>query len=399
MNGVTNIEEHLARLNRIGIALSGERDLGRLLTTILQEAREFTHAEGGTLYSVEGDRLRFLTTQNDALDRRGDGTDYALHEAGRLMPLSRESMAGYVGLTGELINLEDVYLIPPDRPFRFNPEFDRRHQYRTTSMLMVPMKDADGNILGVLQLINALDPAGQVVPFDHRWEDLIMSLASQAAVAIRNVRLTEELKAAYMDTILRLSVAAEYKDTETANHIRRVAHYAAIIATELGLEPDRVEAIRCAAPMHDVGKIGIPESILQKPGKLTPDEYEAMKKHTVLGAHIFDGAEAMLLKTSAVVALTHHERYDGSGYPRGLKGSEIPIEGQIIALADVFDALSSPRCYKPAYPIKRCLEIITSECRHHFHPDVIRAFTNRMDDVLAVRARYSPETEASQQTA
>jgi HD-GYP domain-containing protein (c-di-GMP phosphodiesterase class II) len=397
LNGITNLEEHLARLNRIGIALSSERDLTRLLTTILLEARAFTHAEGGTLYGVEGDRLRFLATQNDAIDRRGDGTEYASHEAGQYMPLSHESMAGYVGLTGDLINLENVYLIPPDRPFRFNPEFDRRHEYRTTSMLMVPMKDTNGHILGVLQLINALDPAGQIVPFDHRWEDLVMSLASQAAVAMRNVRLTEELKSAYMDTIFRLSVAAEYKDTETANHIQRVAHYAAIIAKELGFEADRVEAIRCAAPMHDVGKIGIPESILQKPGKLTPEEYEAMKKHTVLGAHIFDGAEAALLKTSATVALTHHERYDGSGYPRGLKGSEIPIEGQIIALADVFDALSSPRCYKPAFPVDRCMEIIQSECLHHFHPDVLRAFMNRIEDVLAVRARYSSENIPSQQ--
>ena len=158
MNGVVNLEEHLARLNRIGIALSAERDLHRLLATILQEARDFTHAEGGTLYSVEGDRLRFQATQNDALDRRGDGTQYAAHEVGQSLPLSRESMAGYVGLTGEVINLEDVYLIPPDRPYRFNPEFDHRHHYRTTSMLMVPMKEADGHILGVLQLINAMDP-------------------------------------------------------------------------------------------------------------------------------------------------------------------------------------------------------------------------------------------------
>ena len=389
-----NLEEHLARLNRIGIALSSERDLDKLLALILQEARDFTHAEGGTLYCVEGDKLRFMATQNDALDRHGEGKDYASHEVGQCLPLTSESMAGYVGLTGEVINLEDVYLIPPDRPYKFNPAFDNRHDYRTQSMLMVPMKDVEGHILGVLQLINALDAGGHVGPFDPRWEDLVMSLASQAAVAIRNVRLIEELKAAYTDTILRLSVAAEYKDRETANHIRRVAHYSAVIADELGFEPERVEMIRSAAPMHDVGKIGIPEAILQKPGKLTADEFGEMMNHTILGARLFDGAEAPLLKTSATVALTHHERYDGSGYPHGLRGSQIPIEGQIIALADVFDALSSDRCYKPAYPIEQCVEIIQKDCSHHFHPDVIRAFTNRLDDVLAIRQRYSAEASA-----
>ncbi|HSW45802.1 MAG TPA: HD domain-containing phosphohydrolase [Phycisphaerae bacterium] len=391
MAGIENLEEHLARLNRIGIALSSERDLNKLLTAILQEARAFTHAEGGTLYAVEGDKLWFLATQNDALGRRGERADCTVPHVGQHLPLSPESMAGYVGLTGEVINLEDVYLIPPDRPYHFNQELDRRHDYRTQSMLMVPMKDADGHILGVLQLINALDEVGRVVLFDRRWEDLIMSLASQAAVAMRNVKLTEELKAAYMDTIFRLSVAAEYKDQETANHIRRVAHYSAVLADELGFDPDRIEIIRCAAPMHDVGKIGIPEAILQKPGKLTPDEYSEMKRHTLFGAHIFDGAEAPLLKTSATVALTHHEKYDGTGYPRGLQGSEIPIEGQIVALADVFDALSSDRCYKPAYPIGRCLEIIQTECGRHFHPDVIRAFTHRLTDILAVRQRYAPD--------
>jgi len=389
-----NLEEHLARLNRIGIALSSERDLGKLLTAILQEARNFTSAEGGTLYGVEGDQLRFLATQNDALDRRG-GEDYAAQEIGQCLPLSTESMAGYVGLTGEVINLQDVYLIPPDRPYRFNRQFDSRHGYRTQSMLMVPMKDVGGDILGVLQLINARDSAGQVVAFDGRWEDLIMSLASQAAVALRNAKLTEELKAAYEDTIFRLSVAAEYKDQETANHIRRVSYYSAILAEELGLDDQRVETIRWAAPMHDVGKIGIPESILQKPGRLTPEEFSTMKQHTVLGGRLFDGAESPLLRTSATVALTHHERYDGSGYPRGLSGNAIPIEGQSVALADVFDALSSDRCYKPAYPIERCLENIRTDCARHFHPDVIRAFMSRLDDILAVRAEYGDEPPGS----
>jgi len=386
---IISLEEHLARLNRIGIALSSERDLDKLLATILQEARSFTRAEGGTVYSLEAGHLRFLATQNDAIERREGISRRASHLSERTLPLSRESMAGYVGLTGEVINLPDVYRIPADRPYRFNPEFDRRYQYRSQSMLMVPMKEPDGTILGVLQLINARDGGGAVVPFDPGWEELVLSLASQAAVAIRNVRLTEELKAAYLDTIFRLSVAAEYKDQETANHIRRMAHYSALVAEELGFEPDRIETLRYAAPMHDIGKIGVPESILQKPGRLTPEEFDQMKQHTVMGANIFEGTQVPVLQISASIALTHHEKHDGSGYPRGLRGEEIPIEGRITAVADVFDALSSNRCYKPAFPIERCLQILDEERGRHFHPDLVSAFMSRLADVLTIREHYS----------
>ena len=389
MGNIISLEEHLARLNRIGIALSRERDLDALLATILQEARRFTRAEGGTLYSVEARHLRFLSTQNDALDGR-EGAQRRLNVApAQSLPLSKESMAGYVGLTGEVINLADVYRIPADRPYRFNPEFDRCNHYRSQSMLMVPMKEPDGTILGVLQLINARDDSGAVMPFDPGREELVLSLASQAAVAIRNMRLTEELKSAYLDTIFRLSVVAEYKDEETANHIRRMAHYSALIAEELGFSPERIETLRYAAPMHDIGKIGIPESILQKPGRLTPDEFDQMKRHTMMGSHIFEGTQVPVLRISASIALTHHEKHDGSGYPRGLRGDEIPIEGRITAVADVFDALSSPRCYKPAFPIERCLHILDEERGRHFHPDLVSAFMRRLQDVLTIREHYS----------
>lgn len=382
-------EDLLARLNQIGIALSSERDLDKLLSTILSEARKFTSAEAGTLYSVEGDKLRFLVTQNDALDQLDGRGAYPISTPGQSMALSRESMAGYVALTGEVINLPDVYAIPPDRPYHFNAEYDRLDGYHSQSMLMVPMTEPDGTILGVLQLINALDGAGQVMPFEPRWEGLVMSLASQAAVAIRNVRLTDELKAAYLDTVLRLSVAAEYKDHDTANHIRRMAQYSAVIAEELGLDAQQVETLRCAAPMHDVGKIGVPEAILQKPGKLTQQEYDEMKRHTEMGASIFEGADAPVLRMSGTIAMTHHEKYDGTGYPRGLRGAEIPIEGQIAALADVFDALSTARCYKPAFPVEKCLEILRESAGSHFNPEVVEAFIRRLDDILAIRERYA----------
>jgi response regulator RpfG family c-di-GMP phosphodiesterase len=304
------------------------------------------------------------------------------------LALSKDSMAGYVGLTGEVINLEDAYRIPQDRPYRFNPEFDRKNDYRSQSMLLVPMKDQEARTVGVLQLINARADDGKLTAFHPRYEDLVMSLASQAAVAVRNVRLTEELKKAYLDTIFRLSVAVEYKDEDTADHVRRIAQHSKLVAREMGFETEWVETLEYAAPMHDIGKIGIRDALLQKAGKLTPEEYEEMKQHTLIGARILGGSDVPLLQMSATIALTHHERHDGSGYPRGLRGDRIPIEGQIVALADVFDALSSPRCYKQAYPIDQCLEIIRTD-RHKFHPDVVSIFLDRIDDVLRIRDRYS----------
>ncbi|HUU85241.1 MAG TPA: HD domain-containing phosphohydrolase [Phycisphaerae bacterium] len=388
MSQIENLHEHLARLNEIGIALSGERNLKTLLSKILQEARAFTGAEGGSLYILERNALRFAVMQNERLsgrDGRPGGSELFEDE---WLALSKDSMAGYVGLTGEVINLEDVYRIPEERPYRFNPEFDRKNDYRSQSMLLVPMKEQDGRIGGVLQLINARAAEGGVIAFHPRFESLVMSLASQAAVAIRNVRLTEELKKAYFDTILRLSMAVEYKDEDTANHIRRIAEYSVLVARRMGFDAEWVEMLEYAAPMHDIGKIGIPDAVLQKPGKLTSEEFEEMKQHTLIGARLLGGSEVPVLQMSAAIALTHHERRDGSGYPRGLRKDQIPTEGQIVALADVFDALSSPRCYKRAYAIEQCLEIIETE-RHKFHPDVVSIFLDRMDDVLRIRERYS----------
>jgi len=388
---IQNIEAQLARLNEIGIALSSEQNLNTLLSRILQEARNFTRAEAGSLYLVEADGLRLVVAQNDLLSQRDANRPHS--NLSMLLncriELSRNSMAGYVGLTGEVVNLEDVYHIPTDRPYRFNAEFDRQNDYRSRSMLLVPMRDLKGRIIGVLQLINAWDSRGRVVSFDRSLEHLVLSLASQAAVAVRNVRLAEELKEAYFDTIFRLCVAVEYKDEGTADHIRRVAHYAAIVAQEQGFDRERLEMLFYAAPMHDVGKIGIDDAILHKRGKLTSGQFEEMKRHTAIGARILGGSQAPLLQMSANIALTHHERFDGGGYPQGLRHDEIPIEGQIIALADVFDALSTKRPYKPAFPIERCLEIIQQGRDRHFQPDLVDNFFRQLNDILTIREQYS----------
>ncbi len=391
------LHEQLMSLNRIGIALSREQDLNQLLTLILTESRQFTNAEAGSLYVREGSQLRFSVSQNEVLDARKKAEAKAQKKNLEVVPstftgfyvsLDKSSLAGYVGVTAKVLNLPDAYKIPSTREYRFNRSFDEKNNYRTKSMLIVPMKDASSNVVGVLQLINARKGKG-IVAFEKHFENLVLSLASQAAIAIKNALLTQELKEAYLDTIFRLSVAAEYKDDDTAVHIHRMSRYSAILAEGLGLSAHEVESIRYASPMHDIGKLGVPDSILMKPGKLTPAEFKEMQNHTVFGGKILENAKAELLKVSEEIAMTHHEKWDGSGYPRGLKGEGIPLTGRIVALADVFDALTTKRCYKPAFSLEESLRIIREGTGRHFDPNIIQAFNNNIERILAVKAQFS----------
>jgi putative two-component system response regulator len=345
----------------------------------------------------ESDKLRFAVSQNDLIESRNKTELKKQKKSAEVVPssftgfyvsLDKTSLSGYVGVTGKILNIKDAYKIPSNKAYKLNRSFDEKNKYRTKSMLIVPMKDPMGNVVGVLQLINALK-SGKVVPFDKRFERLLQSLASQAAVAIRNATLTQELKEAYLDTIFRLSIAAEYKDEDTATHIHRISRYSAILAEALGLSTHDVESIRYASPMHDIGKLGVPDSILLKPGRLTPEEFKEMQKHTVFGGKILENAKAELLKVSEVIALTHHEKWDGSGYPKNLKGEKIPLVGRIVALADVFDALTTKRCYKPAFSLEKSLSIIKEGDGKHFDPNIVKAFDNSLEKILAIKAQFS----------
>lgn len=194
---------------------------------------------------------------------------------------------------------------------------------------------------------------------------------------------------AHVETLNRLALAAEYKDKDTARHIKRVSLICEYLGKTAKLPPREAEVLRLASPLHDVGKIGIPDAILLKPGKLTPEEYEAMKEHTLIGGRILDASCSELLETGKVIALSHHERWDGSGYPNGLKGEDIPLVGRICAIADVFDALATKRPYKEAYSYEKTVEMMREMRGGHFDPKLLDLFMDRLDEIIAIRNPYA----------
>jgi putative two-component system response regulator len=194
-----------------------------------------------------------------------------------------------------------------------------------------------------------------------------------------------KLKEASLDTIYRLCRAAEYRDENTGGHIKRMSEYAAAVGRRMGLNERTVEGILYAAPMHDVGKIGIPDRILLKPGKLIEEEWEIMKQHTLIGARILEGSSGGFISLAAVIALTHHERWDGKGYPNGLHSRQIPLVGRITAIADVFDAMTSMRPYKQPFSLKTACAIIEDSRGTHFDPAVVDAFLSIKEEILAIK--------------
>ncbi len=198
----------------------------------------------------------------------------------------------------------------------------------------------------------------------------------------------EQLKQAHVDLVQRLGRAAEYKDEDTGEHIVRMSEYSKLLALAAGLSEERAELIRQAAPMHDVGKIGIPDAILLKPDRLTPEEFEVIKTHTTIGARILAGSSSRLLQMAHTLAIEHHERWDGSGYPNGLQAESISLEARIVAIADVFDALTSRRPYKEPWPLEKAFAFIEEQSGKHFDPQLVTLFLQLKQDVVALRALH-----------
>ena len=231
--------------------------------------------------------------------------------------------------------------------------------------------------------------------FEARVRNMLKLREAHLAISQRAEVLADEVRkatAAIVDrereTISRLSRAAEFRDPETGAHIQRMSQYSALIARQLGQARDFVDALMMAAPMHDVGKIGIPDYILLKPGALNPEEFALMKKHAKLGHELLHGSESTVLQAAATIAIAHHEKYDGSGYPHGLAGEAIPLFARIVAVADVFDALTSERPYKKAWSIERSVAYLRESAGSHFDPRCVDAFLACWDDVLIIHRKY-----------
>lgn len=223
----------------------------------------------------------------------------------------------------------------------------------------------------------------EVRNYQRNLEKLVLERTSQINDAM------QALEVSHLDTINRLCQAAEYRDDETGYHVLRISKYCEVLARGWGLSEEDNWLLSKASPLHDIGKIGIPDSILLKPGRLTAEEFEIMKKHSEYGGEILKNANSKVLQIAETVAISHHEKWDGSGYPRGLRGEEIPLMGRITAVADVFDALTMKRCYKPPFTLEASVNIITEGRGKHFDPRIVDIFTEHLDEFVRIQKEYS----------
>ncbi len=230
--------------------------------------------------------------------------------------------------------------------------------------------------------------------YQKRLEEEVERKSAQLLKANLELQIAlSEIKELSLEIIFRLAKAAEYRDEHTGYHIQRVSHYCVAIGTYLGLDNEALEVLKYASPLHDIGKLGIPDAILLKPGALTKEEWEIMKLHTTIGAQILSGSKIRYLKAAEKIALYHHEKWDGTGYPEGLKGEKIPLFARITAIADVFDALTTDRPYRKALSVEDALQIIKNERGSHFDPQIVDIFFKIKEEILSIKELFKDETE------
>ncbi len=406
MSNVTR-EKKLQTIIEMERMLNEIQDLDVLLERILTESRGIVRADAGSIYVVDDNNLKIKYAQNDT-QLRGLAPGTKLPYVSFSFPINQKSIAGYCVSTGKVLNIEDVYNLPDTVPYLFNKTTDMTTGYRSKSMLTLPLKMANGRVLGVLQIINAQNEQGEVVSFDSDAELYITHFATNATQALEHAYLTSNM-------IKRMQRMAEFRDPkETFYHVERVSSFSLEIydrwAANHGIPNYEQQKFRdnlkIAAKCHDFGKIGVSDVILKKETpRFTDEERNIMKSHTCIGALLFTEPESSMDEMCRDVTLYHHEWWDGSnkGYPgkldykkyevgepvplaEPLRGDEIPLAARIVALADVFDALSHKRVYKSAWSIEDSFQEIQNQSGTQFDPEVVMAFMQVKDRICAINA-------------
>ncbi len=345
-------QKQLKALLNITKILSNELNTTNLLQKIVAQVKKLLNADRCTLFLYDED-------SDELWSRIATGLDGEIRFPANL------GIAGHVFQTGEIINIPDAY-----KDSRFNPEIDKKTGYKTTSILTLPMHNNRDEIIGVFQVLNKADG-----PFTKKSEGVLSAVAQIASSAIQNAQLLELQKKSFVSFVEALASTLDTRDYITAGHTRRVTLYTLEIGRLMKLDNATMEVMRYAALLHDIGKIGVPEIVLFKDRKLTEDEYDIIKGHAQITKNILEKIHFhKQFKNLPLIASSHHERLDGSGYPQNLKGDEIPLESRIMAVGDVFDALTSRRQYQDRMDLEKVMNIIDNETGTSFEPFVVYHF-------------------------
>lgn len=353
-------EDPLIALLKVGRTIAVETNIDTLLTIIAQEIKQALNADRCTVFLLDEEKHELWSKVALGLEMQ------------EIRFASNLGLAGHVATTGETVNIKDAYT---DK--RFNKEIDMQTGYKTKTILCMPIRNLSHQIVGVFQVLNKKD--GE---FTNKDEDLLIAIGSSAGIALENANLfnkqkilIEEQKQLFSSFIDTLSASIDARDKITSGHSKRVTMYASLICDELDMNEKEKEVIKHASLLHDIGKIGIKDSILQKEGKLTPEEYDHIKLHAnmthdILGK-IYVSKE---FENVAQIASSHHEKYDGTGYFLGLKGDDIPLGGRILAVSDVFDAITSKRHYRSKMKIDDAIKVLIDGSNKHFDKKIVDVF-------------------------
>lgn len=360
----------LRQLLEASATLAGEHDVKRILHILTDVTKVLLQADICSIFLHDADHDQLWTIVADYINEIRISCDTGI--------------AGHVFRTRETVNIADAYSDP-----RFSDEVDRRIGYRTKTVLAMPLVNRYDQHIGVVEVINRRD--GQ--SFSAEDSNLLRHIVLYISSTVENAVLSDRLKKSQEEIIYRLTNVTRFKDPETRHHILRVGLISAELARRAGMDPGDCETIRLAAPMHDIGKIGIPDRILLKEGKLDLDEWHTMQTHARVGYEILQGGGSALSETAALIALEHHEHWDGNGYPDGKRGTGISLVGRITAIADVFDALLSRRPYKHAWPADKALEYIRRERGEHFDPELADLFLEAEAAMRAIEETWADDDE------